>query len=118
LPYLLVDESVTKNIREWLRKQGFDAINVSDTALKGARDSEVASYAAKNRLTIFTLDTDYAQIYHNSPKWTLGVIVIRVGPSTPDALLEMLIKANQKINLKNIHNQLAIVTKRKMRIIS
>ena len=115
---MLVDESVTRNVREWLKKQGFDTINVSNTNLKGAKDQEIAEYAAKNGMTILTLDTDFAQIYHNSPKGTLGVIVIRVSHSTPATILETLSRAHEKINLKKTHNQLIIITERKIRIIS
>jgi predicted nuclease of predicted toxin-antitoxin system len=118
LPILLVDESVTRTVREWLRKQGFDMVNVCDIGLKGARDQEIANYAEKNLMTILTLDTDFAQIYHNSPKGTLGVIVIRANPSTPAVILEILNKAHEKINLKKIDNKLLIITKRKIRIIS
>ena len=115
---MLVDESVTINIREWLKKKGFDTINVSDTNLKSKKDQDIAQYAAKNGMTILTLDTDFAQIYHNSPKGTLGVIVIRANPSTPAVILETLTKAHEKINLKKTHNQLIIITKRKIRLIS
>jgi predicted nuclease of predicted toxin-antitoxin system len=118
LPSFLVDESVTQKIREWLKKQGFDTINVSDTHLKGSRDLSIADYAAKNGFTIITLDTDFAQIYHNSPKGTLGVIVVRAKPSTPDVIIELMEKAHGKINLKKTHTQLIIITKRKIRIIS
>jgi predicted nuclease of predicted toxin-antitoxin system len=118
LPITLVDESVTRNIREWLKKKGFDTINVSDTSLKGAEDHEIAEYAAKNDMTILTLDTDFAQIYHKSPKGALGVIVIRINHSTPATILETLTRAHEKINLKKTHNQLIIITQRKIRIIS
>jgi predicted nuclease of predicted toxin-antitoxin system len=113
----LVDESVTRKIREWLKNKGFETINVSDLYLKGARDQVVADYAAKNRLVIITLDTDYAQIYHNLPKGTLGVIVVRANPSTPSNILDILVKAHEKVNLKKTGNQLIIITKRKIRII-
>lgn len=69
-------------------------------------------------MTILTLDSDFAEIYHNSPKGTLGVIVIKANPSTPANILETLSRAHEKINLKETHNKLIIVTKRKIRIIS
>jgi predicted nuclease of predicted toxin-antitoxin system len=53
---MLVDESVTKDIRKWLKKQGFDTLNASDTNLKGAKDQDIAQYAVKNSMTILTLD--------------------------------------------------------------
>lgn len=118
MPHLLVDESVTRDVKEWLKKHGFDTVNVSGTNLKGANDQEIADYAVKNNLTVLTLDTDFAQIYHNSPKGTLGVIVLRVSHSTPSSILETLSRAHEKINLKKTHNQLVIITQRKIRIIN
>jgi predicted nuclease of predicted toxin-antitoxin system len=97
LPRILVDENVTWKIREWLKQQGFDTINVSEMGLKGKKDQVIAEYAAKNNLIILTLDTDFAQIYHNSPKGTLGVIVIRANPSVPAVILETLVQAHEKL---------------------
>lgn len=117
MPRFLVDESVTRKIRQWLKSKGFETINVFDTYLKSTKDTVVADYAVKNNLVIITLDTDYAQIYHNLPKGTLGFIVVRANPSTPDNILNLLAKAHEKVNLKKISNQLVIITKRKIRII-
>jgi predicted nuclease of predicted toxin-antitoxin system len=34
---ILVDENVPNNVREWLKKKGFDIVNVSETSLKRAQ---------------------------------------------------------------------------------
>ena len=51
---ILVDENVPNNVREWLKKKGFDIVNVSETSLKRAKDYAIAEYAAKNNMTILT----------------------------------------------------------------
>jgi predicted nuclease of predicted toxin-antitoxin system len=56
LTRLLIDENVPNNVREWLKGNGFDIVNVSETILKRAKDYTVAEYAAKNDMTILTLD--------------------------------------------------------------
>jgi predicted nuclease of predicted toxin-antitoxin system len=89
-----------------------------DINLKGAKDQDIANYATKKHMTILTLDTDFAQIYHNSPKGTLCVIVIRANPSTPAVIIEILKKAHEKIDMKKTRKQLLIITNRKIRIIS
>ena len=38
----------------------------------GSEDPEIAEYAAKNGMTILTLDADFAQIYHDSYRARLG----------------------------------------------
>ena len=118
MPRVLVDENVTKNVREWLKRKGFSTINVSETNPKSAKDYYIAEYAAKNRMTILTLDPDFAQIYHTFQKGTLAVIVVKANPATPANILETLIAAQQRINLKEIQNKLVIITKKKIRIIT
>jgi predicted nuclease of predicted toxin-antitoxin system len=118
LPIILVDENVTGTVREWLKRKGFNIINVSDTNLKGSEDTEIAEYDAKNGMTILTLDTDFAQIYHDSYKGKLGVIVVKAVPATSATILETLIAAQRRINLKEIQNKLVIITKKRIRIIT
>ena len=101
MPIILVDENVTGTIREWLKRKGFNTINVSDTDLKGSEDPEIAEYAAKNGMTILTLDVGFAQIYHDSYRGTLGVIVVKANPATSATILETLLAAQRRINKGN-----------------
>jgi len=118
LPHILVDENVPKSVTDWLRKKGITTTNVSETDLKGAKDHTIAEYAAKNNLTILTLDMDFAQIYHTLMRGTLTAIVIKANPATPTNTLEILNAAQQKINLGEIKNKLVIISKKKIRIIT
>jgi len=118
LTQILVDENVPKSVRKWLNKKGFTTTSVFDTDLKGAKDEAIARYAAKNNMTILTLDTDFAQIYHTLLKGTLTVIVIKAKPATPTNIIEILNAAQQKLNINEIQNKLVIITKKRIRIIS
>jgi len=118
LTHFLVDENVPRNIREWLKKKGFEVTNVSETILRMEKDQIIAEYAAKNNLTILTLDIDFAKIYHTLRRGTLSVIVVRANPSTASNILETLIVAYNKINFKEINNKLIMITKSRIRIIS
>ena len=118
MPKILVDENVPKSVTEWLRKQGFTTTSVSETGLKGAKDQIIAEYASKNNLTILTLDTDFAQIYHTLMKGKLTAIVIKANPPTPTNIIEILNTAQQKIKISEIKNKLAIISKKKIRVIT
>ena len=118
LTHFIVDENIPRNVREWLKKKGFEVTYVSETNLRMAKDQTIAEYAVKNNLTILTLDIDYAQIHHTLRRGTLSVIVVRANPSTASNILETLIIAHQKINLKEVKNKLVIITRKKIRIIS
>jgi predicted nuclease of predicted toxin-antitoxin system len=115
---MLLDENVPRSVREWLNKSGFSTISVSETDLKGARDKTVAEYAQKNNLTILTLDTDFAQIYHSLLKGAFSVIVVKAKPATPNNIIEILNAAHKKIDLSKIQNKLVIITKKRIRVIS
>ena len=115
---ILIDENVPKRVREWLRKNGFDITNVSETRLKRAKDHTIVQYATENNMVILTLDLDFAQIYHTLKKGTLSVIVIRANPATAYNILETLIIGHRKINLHQTQNKLIIITKKKIRIIT
>ena len=118
MPRILIDENVPKSVVEWLKKKSFKFTNVSETSLKGAKDKTIAEYASKSNMTILTLDTDFAQLYHTLLKGALAVIVIKAKPATPSNIIEILNAAQQKINLKETQNKLIIITKRRIRIIS
>ena len=115
---LIVDENIPKDVREWLTKNGFDTVNVSQIHLKKAKDYALAEFAAKNSMAIITLDKDFAQIYRMFQKGTLTVIIVRAKPATPANIIEALNVAQQRINLGEIQNKLVIITKKRIRIIS
>jgi len=119
LTHILLDESIPKSVKEWLKRKGFTTTSVSETNLKGARDRDIAKYAQKNKMAILTMDTDFAQIYyHTLPKDTFTVIVIKAKPATPLNIIETLRTAQKRINLHEIQDKLVIITKKKIRIIS
>jgi predicted nuclease of predicted toxin-antitoxin system len=118
LSRIFVDENVPKSVNEWLKKKGYDVVNVFETNLKGAKDHAIAEYASKRNLTILTLDTDFARIYHRLMKGTFSVIVVRANPATPSNIIEILNLAQPKIKIDEIKGKLVIISKKKIRIIA
>ena len=115
---ILIDENVPKNVREWLKNKGLNITNVSETSLKRAKDFAIAEYAAKNNMTILTLDTDFAQIYHTLKKGTLSVIVIKAVPATAANILQTLIAGSKKVDLHKTENKLIIISNKRIKIVS
>ncbi len=115
----LLDENIPVDVKDWLIKKGFKIINVSQTNLKGAKDSVIAEYASKNNIPIITLDQGFARIYRVFPG-TLTIIIIKVKPATSVNIIQTLNIAQQKISLKNIQDlqdKLVIISRKKIRII-
>ena len=88
------------------KKRGLSVQRVSQIGLKGERDEKVARFAVKNKLVILTLDLDFARIYHDVFHGSLGVIVVRVKPSTPFYIIEALDATFKKIKLDEIQKNL------------
>jgi predicted nuclease of predicted toxin-antitoxin system len=118
LPRVLADENIPRDAKEWLVNKGFEVISVSQINLKSAKDHVIGNYAARNNLTIITLDKDFSQIYRTFKKDQLAVIIIRANPATPANIIETLNAAQEKIDLKAVKGKLVIITKRKIRVIT
>jgi predicted nuclease of predicted toxin-antitoxin system len=115
---IIADENIPRDVKEWLAKNGFNVVSVSDINLRSGKDHAIAEYAARNGLAIITLDKDFALMYRMFQKGTLTIIIIRAKPATPANIIEALKIAQKRINLKAIQNKLVIITKKRIRIIS
>jgi predicted nuclease of predicted toxin-antitoxin system len=91
----ILDENVPRDVTAWLEKKGFGTVNVSETILKGSKDSVLAEYAAKNKLMLITLDKGFGQLYRTFPKGTLTILIIRAKPATPANIIKVLPQLNQ-----------------------
>jgi len=59
---IYTNESVDVAIAEGLKRRGVDATSARDTGNLGLTDEEQLIYAGKEKVTIFTHDTDFLQI--------------------------------------------------------
>jgi len=115
---IIADENIPRDVKEWLAKNGFNVVSVSDINLRSGKDYAIAEYAARNGLAIITLDKDFALMYRMFQKGALTIIIIRAKPATPANIIDTLNVAQKRINLNEIQNKLVIITKKRIRIIS
>jgi predicted nuclease of predicted toxin-antitoxin system len=115
---IIVDENIPRDVREWLAKNEFDVVNVSEIHLGSSKDYAIAEYAARNGIAIITLDKDFALMYRMFQKGTLTIIIIRAKPATPANIIETLKATQQRINLNEIQGKLVTITKKRIRIVS
>ena len=64
---IYTDESASVAIAEGLKRRGVDAFSARDAGNLGLTDEEQLIYANKEKLTIFTHDTDFLQIAARQP---------------------------------------------------
>ncbi len=115
---ILLDQNIPKRVREWLEQRGFETVILADVNLRGASDRRIAEFAARNRMAVLTQDADFAKLYHTLYRRRLGVILVNTKEGTAQSITEAISKAQRRIDLKNTQNNLVIVTKNRLRIVS
>jgi predicted nuclease of predicted toxin-antitoxin system len=107
----LIDEDLPRSTGDRIRRYGYEAVDVRDVVLRGAKDAQIARYAQENQLCLLTGDFDFADIRNYPPSIYSGIVVLEL-PKDPSVssildLLEEFLKQNELI--KKIPGQLAIV---------
>lgn len=115
---IIADENVPRSVINWLKKKDLNVVTISEVNLRGAKDKAIAEFAAKNSMTILTLDNDFAQLYFNLQRGKMTVILVKATPSTPANIIEVLEATLDRINIAKIQNKLVLITRKKIRIIS
>jgi len=100
---LLLDENLSSQHANTLRKLGHDTVSVVTSGLSGAADSVVRAFAIKGDRILITLDADFANVSRYPPGNSPGVLRLRIHPATEgaiDALLRSTIPRLVGISLK------------------
>ncbi len=69
-------------------------------------------------MAVLTQDVDFAKMYHTLYRRKLTVILVNTKEGTTQSIIQALDKAQLRLNLKNIQNQLVIITRKRIRIVS
>jgi len=115
---IIVDENVPESVAKYLNTRGFKTLCISEDFLKSAKDSVIAGYAAEKGMQVLTLDSDFAQLYHNIFRGRITVLLIKANPTTAKNIIKILDAALEKIRKTETQNKLIIITKKRIRIIS
>ncbi len=113
-----MDENIPESVAKYLDARGFKTLRISDDFLKSAKDSVIAKYAAEKGLQILTLDSDFAQLYHNIFRGRITVLLVKANPTNAENIIGILDVALEKIRKTETQNKLLIISKKRIRIIS
>lgn len=113
-----MDENVPESVAKYLNTRGFKTLCISEDFLKSTKDSVIAGYAAEKGMQVLTLDSDFAQLYHNIFRGKITVLLIKANPTTAKNIIKILDAALKKIRKTETQNKLIIITKKRIRIIS
>jgi predicted nuclease of predicted toxin-antitoxin system len=111
-----IDENLPTDIAELLKKKGHDAITVPQQNLTGTSDENLASTCRKEKRTLVTLDTDFADIRAYPPEKSCGIIVMRLSRHDKSHTLEVFQRAIDLLSSESIEQHLWVVEADKIRI--
>ena len=98
---LLTDENIHSDVVTYLRKKGFDVLDIKEEALQGKKDSEILAIAYEQKRVVITHDSDFGLLTIMKGQPFIGIIFIRPGDIQTLRTINQLEKfINAKIILK------------------
>lgn len=111
-----IDENLPVEIAELLKKAGYDATTVSEQNLIGTSDTNLASVCEKEKLTMVTLDTDFADIRAYQPDRFCGIIIMRLNRQDKPHVIEVFRRVMRLFAREPIEQHLWVVEEDRIRI--
>jgi len=88
----LIDEDLPRSLADIVRRYGHEAVDVRDIGLRGAKDSQIASYAQNKGLGLITGDFDFSDIRNYPPSQYAGLLVLSIPKNAPAAFILNLVE--------------------------
>ena len=107
----LVDENVYEPIIQYLRSEGHEVIDIRETELSGASDNEIFKKAVEDKLSILTMDKDFARMLRFPPNQCDGIIVIKLYKMSVNETTEVFKRNFESLKYDEISGKLLIITK-------
>jgi len=113
----LVDEDLPRSTAKALSEAGYEALDVRDVGLRGAKDREILVYACRNRMTIVTADVGFGSLVYLSPVKHFGLILLRLPSELPvKTANEILFRALRNLSPEEITGSIIVIDQDKVRI--
>ena len=116
--HFLIDEDLPRATGSLLQRYGHKASDVRDIGLRGAKDSQIASYAQSKGLCLLTGDFDFSDIRNYPPAQYAGLVVLGIPRNATSLLILHLLEdfLKQKALVSELPGKLAIVEPGRVRI--
>ncbi|MCL6449416.1 MAG: DUF5615 family PIN-like protein [Armatimonadetes bacterium] len=113
----LVDEDLPRSTAGALPEAGYEALDVWDVGLHGAKDREIPAYAYQNKMTIITADVGFGSLAYLSPVEHSGPVLLRLPSELPvKTVNEILLRALRNLSPEEITGSIIVVDQDKIRI--
>ncbi len=80
---LFVDESVDRQIVDWLRRDGHSALYVAEME-RGVSDEAVIRAADEEKAVLLTADKDFGELMFRQSRLSQGCILVRLAGLSPE----------------------------------
>ena len=93
---ILADQNIPRGAVEALRGGGYDVEWVQGTC-PGEEDHDLLRLAVSERRVVLTFDKDFGELaFRAGLPASCGIILLRITPSTPDAVARLLVRTLQE----------------------
>lgn len=114
----LMDADLPRRTAELLCERGYDAVDVRDIGLGGARDAAIAAHARQNGLCLVTGDFGFADVRNYPPEEYAGIVVLelprKATTETILGVLRSLLDVPEVV--ARLHGRLAVVGRGHVRL--
>jgi predicted nuclease of predicted toxin-antitoxin system len=90
-----LDESISRHLKQHLQQEGYDVFTAVEEGLLGKSDVEVGAAAKSEKLILFTLDLEFADLRKFPPGTHPGIILFRphsMGPLATNRFIVNFVK--------------------------
>ncbi len=114
----LIDASLPRSTAPSVKGLGDDAVDVRDLGMGGAPDADIAAYAQRQQLCLFTRDYDLADIRNYPPDQYFGLVVFELPATATAPVILNLVESflRQRNVLALLPGRLAIVEPGRVRL--
>jgi predicted nuclease of predicted toxin-antitoxin system len=112
---LLTDENVSPRVVSFLRENGFDVLDVKESALNGTSDRTLLALAFKEQRFAVTHDADFGTLAINNEQPCYGVLYLRLMKQNAFNVIEVL-KTFIAMNPELLSGSLVVINESRIRV--
>ncbi len=113
----LTDENIAVSVIRFLRREGFDVVDVKEEKLFGLSDKGILDIARKEGRIVLTHDKDFLGIMRNYKFDIEGIILIRCKRQNPENVIAALSGLLKMPEIKKTRNSLFILSEGELEIV-
>ena len=111
-----LDENISRHLKPHLQQEGYDVFTAADEGLLGKSDVEVGAAAKSERLILFTLDLEFADLRKFPPGTHPGIILFRPHSMGPLATNRFIVNFVKVTDITALSGCIVVVDPTRVRI--